>query len=285
MKAWVLILTLIGMSIIVLCLLEIAGGKVYLNQPLNKVCTQNYTEHIGTIKCCGECISEKTASFGLLSIFIGLPILTLISFLIPKKKVGGKRMKLKDYFGVNRILYRFFNMRLEFVHPRHSVKFFKKYFQDKELVGAEIGVYEGQYSKAALNNLNIKRYYLIDPYEDYSDRNNLDLKRAKNYAHNLLKEFNNIEWIEKLSTDALKDIPQLDFIHIDGNHHYKYVKQDLENYYPKIKEGGVISGHDFCESEQGVIRAVTEFIKENQIDPHYFYVQNQDWWIVKEEKE
>ena len=48
-----------------------------------------------------------------------------------------------------------------------------------------------------------------------------------------------------MSEDAVDDIPEkLDFVYIDGNHAYEYVKKDIGLYYPKLKKGGVIGGHD-----------------------------------------
>ena len=35
-----------------------------------------------------------------------------------------------------------------------------------------------------------------------------------------------------------------DAVFIDGNHSYEYVKKDLENYWPKVKDGGIIAMHD-----------------------------------------
>ena len=37
----------------------------------------------------------------------------------------------------------------------------------------------------------------------------------------------------------------IDLIFIDGNHTYKYVLDDLENYYPKLKKTGIMCGDDF----------------------------------------
>jgi predicted O-methyltransferase YrrM len=37
---------------------------------------------------------------------------------------------------------------------------------------------------------------------------------------------------------------QYDAVFIDGNHSYEYVKKDLENYYPKVKIGGIVALHD-----------------------------------------
>jgi spermidine synthase len=35
-----------------------------------------------------------------------------------------------------------------------------------------------------------------------------------------------------------------DAVFIDGNHSYEYVKKDLENYWPKVKSGGIVALHD-----------------------------------------
>ncbi|MBT5491708.1 class I SAM-dependent methyltransferase, partial [bacterium] len=37
----------------------------------------------------------------------------------------------------------------------------------------------------------------------------------------------------------------LDFIYIDANHTYESAKEDIQLWYPKIKVGGMISGHDY----------------------------------------
>ncbi|MBI5684050.1 MAG: class I SAM-dependent methyltransferase [Verrucomicrobia bacterium] len=51
------------------------------------------------------------------------------------------------------------------------------------------------------------------------------------------------------STQACVLFPDksLDFVFIDGNHGYSYVKQDILAWLPKIKPGGVICGHD-CDA-------------------------------------
>ena len=47
------------------------------------------------------------------------------------------------------------------------------------------------------------------------------------------------------STVVHKDIEQqFDAVFIDGNHSYEYVKKDLENYWHKVRVGGIIAMHD-----------------------------------------
>jgi predicted O-methyltransferase YrrM len=37
----------------------------------------------------------------------------------------------------------------------------------------------------------------------------------------------------------------LDFVFIDANHELKYITEDLHSWYPKVKKGGIIAGHDY----------------------------------------
>ena len=41
----------------------------------------------------------------------------------------------------------------------------------------------------------------------------------------------------------------LDFVYIDGNHAYDFVKQDMEMWWPKLKKGGLFCGHDYLDIE------------------------------------
>lgn len=69
----------------------------------------------------------------------------------------------------------------------------------------------------------------------------------------------------------------VDFIYIDGNHEYNYVKKDLELYWGKVKEGGIMSGHDIQSS--GVSTALLEFSRKNNLNIHFG--DRRDWWIIK----
>lgn len=165
-------------------------------------------------------------------------------------------------------------------YPRPSIQFMSKHF-DNELTGAEIGVFIGKNAKSILKTLNIKKLYLIDPYKEYDNYKNpsnlMSLEEAKEEAGGKLEKYEQVEFIYKKSSEAVNDVlNDLDFVYVDGNHSYEAVKEDIENYYPKIKINGILAGHD--SGNEQIIKAFTEFCHKNSLD---FNVKFPDWWIVK----
>jgi predicted O-methyltransferase YrrM len=81
--------------------------------------------------------------------------------------------------------------------------------------------------------------------------------------------------IRMLSLDACQIYPDnsLDFVYIDASHEYEDIKNDIINWLPKVKTGGIISGHDF--SWDGVTKAVKEVL------PNYDYYSNENVWVHK----
>jgi len=124
---------------------------------------------------------------------------------------------------------------------------------------------------------------LIDPYIDYGEKgkNDDDLKDAEKKAHSSLDIYNyKIGWIKKDSDDALKNVPEVDFIYIDGEHSYKQTKKDMINYWNKLKVNGILAGHDICNplDDFGVAKAFVEFCSEYNLKP---YISRTDWWVIK----
>lgn len=56
---------------------------------------------------------------------------------------------------------------------------------------------------------------------------------------------------------------KLDFIFIDGNHFYEYVKQDFEIFSRFMRKGGVVAFHDIAKNEEGTVNTYWEEIKKN----------------------
>ena len=159
----------------------------------------------------------------------------------------------------------------------------KKINNKHNLMGVEIGVKFGNHAKRILNNLPIEKLYLIDPYDNLVERGffwkqeyNDCFNEAKN---NLLQFKEKIEFIKKKSEYASDNVPDnLDFVYIDGNHTYKYVKKDIELYYTKVKKGGVIGGHDIWSLN--IFIAILGFTLKKRLIAN-LYLKNPDWWIIK----
>jgi hypothetical protein len=141
---------------------------------------------------------------------------------------------------------------------------------------AEIGVRSGQFLDTILSCGNIKKAYAVDLWDDFITPGQNDVawpreKLRKTYEDFCLKYQNDdrVEIIKKPSARAHEDIPDgmLDFVYIDGDHTLEAIREDLNNYYPKLISGGILAGHDFLNCwfkgvEFRVRDAVLEFAKE-----------------------
>jgi hypothetical protein len=78
--------------------------------------------------------------------------------------------------------------------------------------------------------------------------------------------------------ECIPNMKKGDPAHVQGNHDYEHVKEDIELYYPKLRVGGVLGGHDFVNNFPGVIRAVCEFTVAHNCQLRYDLA---DWWITK----
>jgi hypothetical protein len=158
----------------------------------------------------------------------------------------------------------------------------------------ELGVYLGQssiYLASKIKELNKSiKVYAIDKFI-YSDTNGTHGTGNNSGKAFFLKYIENIEkyqvrdYITPITSDThfahqyFEDV-SIDFLFIDANHSYESVKKDLELWYPKVKYGGVISGHDY--NSKDVKRAVDEYFK-------YFNQQvgessDEYVWFIKKEK-
>lgn len=69
----------------------------------------------------------------------------------------------------------------------------------------------------------------------------------------------------------------LDFVMIDGDHRYESVVKDIYNWFPKVKIGGILSGHDF-----GTIESVRIAVADTIMHKQGFYLDpNSVSWIYR----
>lgn len=142
--------------------------------------------------------------------------------------------------------------------------------------GCEVGVLTGRHAKKMMDaNLNL-HLHLVDSYKFYKGM----LKRHHDVAEYLsgmrrrLAGYNCTEHIE-YSMDAVRKFEDdsLDFVHIDSNHNFDYVMQDLIEWSRKVRKGGIISGHDYIIKD--VNQAVHAYIKAHDIEYYFITSGNQ----------
>jgi len=143
----------------------------------------------------------------------------------------------------------------------------------------EIGVAEGKNAETILTGLPVTELCLIDPYTPYVCAGGLH----QNFHDSLAvakDKLPNARWILKTSEEAVAEVmdERFDFIYIDGNHSYAYVKKDLELYYPLVRKGGILAGHDYVFDGSDVRNAVDEFAEKYDLE---LQTAIPDWWIVK----
>lgn len=75
----------------------------------------------------------------------------------------------------------------------------------------------------------------------------------------------------------VQEIPAIDLIFLDALHDYESVKQDIALWWPKVRIGGMLAGHDFNHQWPGVERAVAEAFDLMQIG----VASDSVWFIIK----
>lgn len=151
-------------------------------------------------------------------------------------------------------------------------------FASKGLNGyaAEVGVLRGGFSRQILDHWPGTKLFLIDPWihqeSDYVDVSNSDQAgmdaNLQQTILNVAPHKGRYQIIRAFSEEAAAafDDGFLDWVYIDADHRYEAVKADIDAWWPKIKAGGVLAGHDWVfdgyyptAGKFGVMRAVTEF--------------------------
>ena len=168
----------------------------------------------------------------------------------------------------------------------------KNHFKDKEVVGIELGVLKAEHAEEILRLYpEVTMLHLIDSFKCG------DSKRVEADA-NLAGNEDRFTWHVKVSHQAVLEFEDcsMDFIYIDADHSYEGVKYDVNAWWPKVKMGGIIGGHDYnmgwearaphetptWRNAHGVVTAVNEFVEQNKLDLGSATDGSQsDWWVIK----
>lgn len=154
----------------------------------------------------------------------------------------------------------------------------------------EIGSYQGESTEIIARNFPNSEINAVDIWEQYIEDVNGDgtlnytlesqqleleeaeirfTERIENYPNVKKNKIPSLEFCKKLDDNSI------DFVYIDGNHQYTSVKEDILSWLPKIKNGGIISGHDY--GWNSVQQALSECFAR---DPDMTF-QDSSWLYVK----
>ena len=93
-------------------------------------------------------------------------------------------------------------------------------------------------------------------------KNNIDENNPNNHKYHLIKGFS------ENSVDKFKELNlQIDYLFIDGDHSYKGVMNDFNNYLPFVNKGGIIVFDNYNDNAwQEVTTAVNELLSDENIE-------------------
>lgn len=174
---------------------------------------------------------------------------------------------------------------------------FAKSFPPNFEKGVEVGCRKCEYSEQLLINCPfLESLVCIDPFTKNAELE--DPYVSMNTAYRTIDKYKSRAKIvvgESPQVSSQFEDESQDFVYIDALHDYNSVKADIDAWYPKVKVGGILYGHDYNpEKWSGVVRAVKEFAKEQDYKfelisvatpyDHNLDQGEQSWFIVRGDK-
>ena len=166
---------------------------------------------------------------------------------------------------------------------------------------AEIGVAAGEHALLMKQISKPNRLYLIDPWVGKNNPNyagspamqlitdaGVDILEEGEF--DLTTHLDDVVAMKEYSVEASRKFPNefFDYVYIDADHSYEAVKEAIKHWYPKIKMGGYIAGHDYRHGGKsklaagyGVVQAVHEFIDKNRLELGPASWGGNDWSVMR----
>jgi|SRR3990167_229732 len=168
--------------------------------------------------------------------------------------------------------------------------------------GMEIGVGYGENAERILEQFN-GFLFLVDPWDEQDEKKWPDTKVIGNkqecfvYCSGKLSRFKKrTVFIRLFSDEALSKFEDesLDFVYVDGNHASPQVDRDVENWWRKVRPGGIFGGHDYYDNHEpsekisigcDVKTVVDKFVALHDLELHLSDINSPteppSWWIQK----
>lgn len=154
----------------------------------------------------------------------------------------------------------------------------------------EVGCKEGRTTGHILKTVPESRVIAIDPWmkqekgddptkETYEDWDFADIE--KQFWENVGEHKDRCEMLRMTSQGAalVKENAhwQYDLVFIDALHDYESVMHDISLWWPHVRQGGILAGHDFNHNWPGVERAVADHFNLMGVGVGFDSV----WFVIK----
>jgi len=143
-------------------------------------------------------------------------------------------------------------------------------------VGAEIGVYRGRNAEYLLKDAKPHKLYLVDSWRQLPgspNRPNHDqatLRRVYRRVKQRFARYARVHILPVLSIRAARlfDPDSFDWVYIDAAHDDASVTLDLAAWWPLVRPGGWLAGHDYLDDPPvyGVKSAVDRFAADRTLE-------------------
>jgi hypothetical protein len=143
---------------------------------------------------------------------------------------------------------------------------FPYYVRDLGLTGTcvEVGVAEGKFADEFLRRWQdsyamVDRWCHIDGYDDImngpDEEHELRYRQAMDVRARHGSDRIRVLRMDSVAAAAEFSDKSLPFVYLDGDHSYDGLRRDFAAWWPKVKPGGVIAGHDYYDKPPFAVRS------------------------------
>lgn len=126
---------------------------------------------------------------------------------------------------------------------------------------------------------DIIKFDCVDTWKGSIEHQDMDIIKEdslyKTFLENIQPVIDIINPIRKTSLEAsqMYEDNTLDFVFLDASHEYSDVIDDIKSWLPKIKNNGILAGHDYGRGD--VNKAVNDYFKNQK------FIVSEDCWIYE----
>lgn len=108
--------------------------------------------------------------------------------------------------------------------------------------GIEVGVRRGKFSKHILETWKGQKLISLDEWPKRGRNFRIALRQLSKFGErSQLLRATSVEGAEQIEDGSL------DFLYLDADHKLASVREDLKAWVPKVRVGGLLSGHDYLD--------------------------------------